>query len=311
MSDGEEKENNENNKEQTPKSEESPENDNNIDNNNNIENNTNIENDDINTINNKNMITLSKAKTLQFSDKLRINITIIGKRKCGKSALIKSYLEKSFENDNIDTTLDIFGKQILLYGHEVSIIISEISQDKSNFNLAKEIITASHIIFTCYSLEDDFQKKNDDPIEGSISLIEVVNKKIPIFLVGCKFDLSKEENIDTNKILEEADLTLNGKNIQDYINNKRENLGFNFCGYYVTSSLLNLNIQELFNDAIKTVASPFVKKYQKKLDEIPNEEEVQIIEENKNKQQQDNNIINNVPEKKMEIPVDENGCFIF
>ena len=257
------------------------------------------------------MITLSKAKTFQFLDKLRINITIIGKRKCGKSALIKSYLEKSFENDNIDTTLDIFGKKILLYGHEVSIIISEISQDKSNFNLAKEIITSSHIIFTCYSLEDDFQKKNDDPIEGSISLIEVVNKKIPIFLVGCKFDLSKEENIETNKILEEDGLTLNGKNIQDYINNKRENLGFNFCGYYVTSSLLNLNIQELFNDAIKTVASPFVKKYQKQLDEIPNdEEEVQIIEENKNKQQ-DNNIINNVPEKKMEIPVDENGCFIF
>lgn len=307
MSDGEDKSNDENNKEQTPKPEENPEKENNIENN----NNNNIENNDINTNDNKIMITLSKAKTFQFLDKLRINITIIGKRKCGKSALIKSYLEKSFENDNIDTTLDIFGKKILLYGHEVSIIISEISQDKSNFNLAKEIITASHIIFTCYSLEDDFQKKNDDPIEGSINLIEVVNKKIPIFLVGCKFDLSKEENIETNKILEEDGLTLNGKNIQDYINNKRENLGFNFCGYYVTSSLLNLNIQELFNDAIKTVASPFVKKYQKQLDEIPNdEEEVQIIEENKNKQQ-DNNIINNVPEKKMEIPVDENGCFIF
>ena len=307
MSDGEDKSNDENNKEQTPKPEENPEKENNIENN----NNNNVENNDINTNDNKIMITLSKAKTFQFLDKLRINITIIGKRKCGKSALIKSYLEKSFENDNIDTTLDIFGKKILLYGHEVSIIISEISQDKSNFNLAKEIITSSHIIFTCYSLEDDFQKKNDDPIEGSISLIEVVNKKIPIFLVGCKFDLSKEENIETNKILEEDGLTLNGKNIQDYINNKRENLGFNFCGYYVTSSLLNLNIQELFNDAIKTVASPFVKKYQKQLDEIPNdEEEVQIIEENKNKQQ-DNNIINNVPEKKMEIPVDENGCFIF
>jgi len=307
MSDGEDKSNDENNKEQTPKPEENPEKENNIENN----NNNNVENNDINTNDNKIMITLSKAKTFQFLDKLRINITIIGKRKCGKSALIKSYLEKSFENDNIDTTLDIFGKKILLYGHEVSIIISEISQDKSNFNLAKEIITSSHIIFTCYSLEDDFQKKNDDPIEGSISLIEVVSKKIPIFLVGCKFDLSKEENIETNKILEEDGLTLNGKNIQDYINNKRENLGFNFCGYYVTSSLLNLNIQELFNDAIKTVASPFVKKYQKQLDEIPNdEEEVQIIEENKNKQQ-DNNIINNVPEKKMEIPVDENGCFIF
>ena len=232
---------------------------------------------------NNNFNNLNTKKSLKFSDRLRLNITIIGKRKCGKSALIKSYLTKSFDNDNKDTTLDIFGKKILILGQEVSLVISEVSQDNSNFQLAKEIISPSHIVFICYSLEDDFQKLNEDVIEGSINLIETIDKNIPIFIVGCKFDLIKEENIDIKKILNEDELTPSGKNVQDYINNRRENFGNNFCGFYITSSLLNLNIQELFNDAIKTVAIPYIKKYQKKLEEVPTENIIQNEDNNNNK----------------------------
>ena len=276
--------------------------------NNNTENNNNIDN--------KNLISLKKSQTLKFSDKLRINITIIGKRKCGKSALIKSYLDKSFENLNKDTTLDIFGKKILIYNHEVNLVISEVSQDKSNFQLAKEVIGASHIVFICYSLEDDFQKMNEDVIEGSISLIETIDKRIPIFIVGCKFDLIKEENIENKKIIHEDELTLSGKNVHDYINNRRENLENNFCGFYITSSLLNLNIQELFNDAIRTVAIPYVKKFQKKLDEFIANITVPKNETNNKKRKQDsngsnNNNLNQMEDRKLEVNVEDNGCFIF
>ena len=276
--------------------------------NNNTENNNNIDN--------KNLISLKKSQTLKFSDKLRINITIIGKRKCGKSALIKSYLDKSFENLNKDTTLDIFSKKILIYNHEVNLVISEVSQDKSNFQLAKEVIGASHIVFICYSLEDDFQKMNEDVIEGSISLIETIDKRIPIFIVGCKFDLIKEENIENKKIIHENELTLSGKNVHDYINNRRENLENNFCGFYITSSLLNLNIQELFNDAIRTVAIPYVKKFQKKLDEFIANITVPKNETNNKKRKQDsngsnNNNLNQMEDRKLEVNVEDNGCFIF
>ena len=267
------------------------------------DNNNIINNNKNNSINN-----LKRAKSFKFNDKLRINIAIIGKRKCGKSALIKSFLAKSFENDNIDTTLDIFGKRILIYGQEVFVVISEVSQDKSNFQLAKEIITAAHIIFICYSLEDDFEKRNEDIIEGSIGLIEKINKNIPIFMVGCKFDLIKEENIDIKKIINDNELTMSGKNVQDYINNKRETLENNFCGFYITSSLLNLNIQELFNDAIKTVAIPYVKKYQKKLEEIMIEEKMKA--DNNKKKKQENNINDNM-EEETKFDIEENGCFIF
>jgi hypothetical protein len=204
--------------------------------------------------------------------------------------------------------LDIFGKRILIYGQEVFVVISEVSQDKSNFQLAKEIITAAHIIFICYSLEDDFEKRNEDIIEGSIGLIEKINKNIPIFMVGCKFDLIKEENIDIKKIINDNELTMSGKNVQDYINNKRETLENNFCGFYITSSLLNLNIQELFNDAIKTVAIPYVKKYQKKLEEIMIEEKMKA-DYNKKKKQENN--INDNMEEETKFDIEENGCFIF
>ena len=278
--------------------------------------NSNSDEEQENNFENINLIKLKKSKTMKFLDKLRLNIAIIGKRKCGKSALIKSYLEKSFENFNKDTTLDIFGKKILIYGHEVNLVISEASQDKSNFQLAKEILGASHIVFICYSLEDDFQKMNEDVIEGSLSLIETLNKKIPIFIVGCKFDLIKEENIDTKKIINDDELTLSGKNVHDYINNRRENLENNFCGFYITSSLLNLNIQELFNDAIRTVAMPYVKIYEKKIDDFNSTIISPRPEINNKKKKQDsigtsNVNLNQNEEKKLEVPVEDNGCAIF
>ena len=278
--------------------------------------NPNSDEEQENNFENINLIKLKKSKTMKFLDKLRLNIAIIGKRKCGKSALIKSYLEKSFENFNKDTTLDIFGKKILIYGHEVNLAISEVSQDKSNFQLAKEILGASHIVFICYSLEDDFQKMNEDVIEGSLSLIETLNKKIPIFIVGCKFDLIKEENIDTKKIINDDELTLSGKNVHDYINNRRENLENNFCGFYITSSLLNLNIQELFNDAIRTVAMPYVKIYEKKIDDFNSTIISPRPEIKKKKKKQDSIGSSNVnfnqnEEKKLEVPVEDNGCAIF
>ena len=255
---------------------------------------------------NNNLTDMNNNTSNNSANRLRINITIIGKRKCGKSALIKSYLTKSFDKDNKDTTLDIFGKKILISGKEVSLVISEVSQDNSNFQLAKEILGPSHIVFICYSLEDDFQKLNEDVIEGSINLIETIDKNIPIFIVGCKFDLIKEEYIDVKKILNENDLTPSGKNVQDYINNRRENFGNNFCGFYITSSLLNLNIQELFNDAIKTVAIPYIKRYQKKLEMLRMENETQNDENNKRKKS-----VENIIEPNMDIQVEDNGCLIF
>ena len=249
---------------------------------------------------------LNNLENVEFSGNPTIYITVIGRKKCGKSALIKSYLQKSFESEKQDTTLDIFGKKILVMGHEVGLVISEVSQDKADFHLSKEILSVSHIVFICYSLEDDIEKMNEEIIEGSISLIKTLKNEIPIFIVGCKFDLIKEENIDSIKIINNNILTTNGKHIKEYINNKRDILKNNFCGYYITSSLLNLNIEELFNDAIKTVALPIVLKYQKEL----NNNNIELLEEkihHKKKKGETSEVFK--PQNNI-INIDENGCII-
>lgn len=252
----------------------------------------------------ENEIKLINAEKIEFEGKLTIHITIIGKKKCGKSALIKTYLKKTFNQEKQDTTLDMFAKKILVMGHEVSLVISEVSQEKVDYQLSKEIISISHIVFICFSLEDDLEKMNEEIIEESFGLIQILDKDIPIFLVGCKFDLIKEENIDNIKLISENELTLNGKNIKEYINSKRESLKNNFCGYYITSSLLNLNIQELFNDAVKTVAMPIVLKYQNEL----NDNHLEILKSKitkKKKGEHKEEIY------KLKIDVEENGCLIF
>lgn len=249
---------------------------------------------------------LANADKIEFNGRLTIHITIIGKKKCGKSALIQCYLKKSFENEKQDTTLDIFGKKILIMGHEVGLVLSEVSQDKVDYQLSKEIIGVSHIVFICYSLEDDIEKLNEEIIEGSIGLIQTLKKDIPIFIVGCKFDLIKEESIDTIKIINNNVLTFNGKNIKEYINHKRDSLKNNFCGYYITSSLLNLNIQELFNDAIRMVAMPIVLKHQSVLNDLNLELNKQKLSNNKKKKGE-----NKEENTKIELEIDENGCLIF
>ena len=184
-------------------------------------------------------------------------ITVIGKKKSGKSSLIECFLSKSFKREKQDTTLDIYCKKLLINKREISLIISEVSQDKSDFELSKEIISKSHIVFVCFSLEEDYD--NEDILDESITLLQTISKSIPVFIVGCKFDLIKEESIDNMKISENNDeLTFNGKNIKEYIISKRNSLSNNFAGYYITSALLNINIEKLFHDAIKTVALPII-----------------------------------------------------
>ena len=251
-----------------------------------------------------NDLPLINADKIEFTGRLTIHIAIIGKKKCGKSALIKTYLKKTFNHEKQDTTLDMFGKKILVMGHEVSLVISEVSQDKVDYQISKEIIGVSHIVFICFSLEDDLEKMNEEIIEESFGLIQILDKDIPIFLVGCKFDLIKEENIDNIKLINDNVLTMNGKNIKEYINSKRESLKNNFCGYYITSSLLNLNIQELFNDAVKTVAMPIVLKYQNDL----NNNNLELLQQKITKKKKGEH---KEESYKMKVDVEDNCCLIF
>ena len=233
------------------------------------ENNSNsIENNSNSIENNQNL-----------KNNLSIRISITGESKSGKTSLINCYLKKSFFTKNEDTILNIHSKKILINNKKINLIISEIS-NQTDFSLFSQI--KSHIIFLTFNLEEKLTILND-----LFSKIDF--KNLPIFIVGCKLDLIKE--IEKIKIYDDYDeLSFFGENVQEFIKNKRKK--FNIEGFYITSAMLNINIDKLFNDAIKTVCFPFVLEfYDKKNNNENNENDDEILDK----------ILN----------VNENGCKIF
>ena len=216
---------------------------------------------------------------------LSIRISIFGESKSGKTSLINCYLKKSFSIKNEDTILNIHSKKILINNKNINLIISEISSNQNDFSLLKQITNESHIIFLTYNLEE---KLNENILNDLLLKINNLNKFLPIFIVGCKLDLIKEDFIEKCKIYDDYDeLSFFGENVKEFIKNKRNN--FNIEGFYITSAMLNINIEKLFNDAIKTVCFPFVVEFYDKKENNENDEEIL------------NKILN----------VKENGCKIF
>lgn len=255
----------------------------------------------------------SKEPSKQFT----IHIAVIGKKKSGKSSLIRCYLKKSFTQEKEDTTLDIFAKKIKISGQEVNLIISELSQEKKDIELTKEILKIAHIVFICYNLEDDSEKFLEEINEGKFGFINEINKDCYIYLVGCKFDLVKNDQIEKIKIIKDGKYSLIGENIVKMFESNEKK----FEGYYITSAMLNLGIFDLFHDAIKLCALPYVyqvylKKEEKKRREM--ESNINNINNNNgnnsgnnyyNDNGSDHLVINDDGDFKIEP--DENGCNIF
>ena len=248
-----------------------------------------------------NIINKDNENDLNNKNQLTIRISIFGEQKCGKTALINCYLKKSFSSEKEDTIIDMYAKKIIINGFNVNLVISELSSDPSDLVILKQITYESHILFLCYSMEDDIGKLNQIMIDESLNNIIDLNESIPIFIVGCKFDLLKKEYIDPLKIYDNInEKTITGHDINEYLNFKRNETGKNICGYYITSSLLNINIDKLFNDAIKTVCFPYLQLYidtQKKNEENKKKKK-------KKKNEEDDELYNI-------MKVNDNGCFIF
>ena len=238
---------------------------------------------------------------------LTIRISIFGESKSGKTSLINCYLKKSFCDKKQDTILNIHSKKLLINNNiNINLIISEISNAPSDYSLLNQIANESHIIFLTYNLEDG--KLNENILNDLFNCFNVnnLNKNLPIFIVGCKLDLMKEDLIDDVKIYDDYDeLSFFGENVKEFIINKRKEINCNIEGFYITSSMLNINIDKLFNDAIKTVCFPYVMEFFDKKEEIRNSN---LNDNNNNKNEEDEND-DEILEKL--LVVNDNGCNIF
>lgn len=255
-----------------------------------------------------------------------IRIVVCGKKKCGKSCLIRSYLKKNFTNTKQDTGLNIYAKKMLVDGFyldfnvenleleegeeekprkkvvtkiEINVVIIELGQQNlvEGCQLFEEIAKkGAHAFIYCFDIEElkkiNFEIDNDETLIVFNNLFQ--KEKIPVFFCLCKLDLlmppeesnkqAKMEKNDENdnndekeKVIEEDpnkpmtldmiqihkdnSLTNFGKSLENFIKNESDSISnLEYRDFFITSSFLHINVDDLFKDVIDYLVYSFLKR---------------------------------------------------
>lgn len=186
--------------------------------------------------------------------KPKVHICIIGDSKCGKTSLIKCFLYSTFTKPHFNTIINTIRVELTIEDIPFDVIITEMGDYRnSNEQSSKDFFKSMGIAFICYKLADGADDNfNEETIKKH--LIYIYNsrggKDFIAYIVGCQLDKKTEGVLNRNAVLKDGDNKLSdlGQRMQTFSSNNK------ISGCYLTSSLLNFNIQELFNDAIVSFA---------------------------------------------------------
>lgn len=188
------------------------------------------------------------------SEEPAIRIGILGDERSGKSSLIQCFLKQKIENSKDKYMIYLRTKRYIINNTEVNIIIEELNINKKKY-LLQPFINKCDIIFLCYALDEDegdFNPKKIDKLFMNIkSFMEDDQKQI--YIVGTKLDLVTELIQKKCYVyFDGEDLTSFGCKVKMYVQEKNayKNNCFKVKKYYMTSSLLNINVDSLFLDAM-------------------------------------------------------------
>ena len=209
-------------------------------------------------------------KPKQGSILLRINMGVIGPRKCGKTSLIKSFISKTFNPSLQEETIFNIHKLIITINNtkHIEMIITEITiDDELNVNLeteskeveketkidykkySQELIKSMDVIILCYEMKENEDDFKEEEIKKQIEYINNISyKNFVLYLVGCKLDQKiidlGDDNINIYQKEMSTELTKFGLQIKKFVEENK------IKKYLETSSLLNFNINDLFEHAI-------------------------------------------------------------
>jgi len=191
----------------------------------------------------------SGGLTTKANQKLMINIAVLGDSKSGKSSLIEAFLFGQVTERFKDTVINIYQSNITEKKLKIDLNYFEIS---GNYERDKEVVLdylrMADVIIICNSFEEDFKEEN---ISHWLDIVETnsINPK-SIYLVNTKYDIKVmmdyQKGANTTTLMfANGNLHTFGERIKTYINTN------SIKEYYITSSLLNFNVKELFHSIIK------------------------------------------------------------
>ena len=184
----------------------------------------------------------------------RVHIGVLGEDKCGKTSLIQTFLTKNFQSDMKENTiLQTTKVTILIENKPIELIITEINIfQKQEHKIIKDLVTKIDCFFICHEIKENDEYFNEETIKKFILYISNVHNlnDFLIYSVGCKLDKkSKEIKNKTAYVIDnEGKFTTYGQRVKTLVETN------NLKKFYATSALLNYNINELFEDAILSVA---------------------------------------------------------
>ena len=152
---------------------------------------------------------------------------------------------------------------ITIENKPIELIITEINiYQKQEHKIIKDLVAKMDCFFICHEIKENDEFFNEETIKKFILYISNVHNlnDFLIYSVGCKLDKkSKEIKNKTAYIIDnEGKFTTYGQRVKTFVETH------NIKKFFATSALLNYNINELFEDAITSIAFREFKKSKEK-----------------------------------------------
>ena len=185
----------------------------------------------------------------KVNQKLTINIAVLGDSKSGKSSLIEAFLFGQIAERFKDTVINIYQSNITEKKLKIDLNYFEISGNyERDKDAVCEYLRTADVVIICASFEEDFKEEN---ITHWLEIVEAnsINPK-SVYLVNTKYDIKVmmdyQKGANTTTLMfANGNLHTFGERIKTFINTN------SIKEYYITSSLLNFNVKELFHSIIK------------------------------------------------------------
>ncbi|ESO84173.1 hypothetical protein LOTGIDRAFT_108535 [Lottia gigantea] len=122
-------------------------------------------------------------------------LVIVGDGKCGKSSLIRRYIQQEFLQDHyIPTLFDVSTKQVETENDQMMLVIHDTAGQTDLDSLRPFLYYRSDVIIVCFSVDNPCSLVNiKDKWKDEVSKYCT---DVPIILVGTKSDLAESASLD-------------------------------------------------------------------------------------------------------------------
>ena len=150
-------------------------------------------------------------------------IVIMGSTKCGKTKLIKRFLDNSYTDDYLPTVEDCYNKDYDYMGFHLNLDVVD-TCSPFIFPIMRDLnIKSASAIMLLYEIKD--QVSIQELLATYTKIIELRKNTVPIVLVGTKMDLYDCQTVEEYEFNSGSFSIFNETNIRHVLTSAKNNIG--------------------------------------------------------------------------------------